>query len=100
MKVDAKSWKINYCMVKSTRGEKFSFLYGIEKTDKDENSLNVLQSFLEQQYGVEPGIEFQRVYRIGKPQEDRISRAIIARFLTYDDREFIFGKVNKLKETK
>ena len=53
---------------------------GIEGTDEDENSQpNVLQSFLEQQCGVEPaGIEFQRVHRIGKPHRDASPRAIIA----------------------
>ena len=43
--------------------------YGIEETDEDENSLKVLQSFLEWQCGIEPGIEFQHVHRIGKPAE-------------------------------
>ena len=71
--------------------------YGIEETE-DENSLSVLQSFLEQQCGVEPAaIEFQRVNRIGKPHRDGSPRAIIARFLRYGDRELIFSKVNKLK---
>ena len=32
--------------------------YGIDETVEDENSLKVLQSFLEQQCGIEPGIEF------------------------------------------
>ena len=30
--------------------------YGIEETDEDENSLKALQSFLERQCGIEPGI--------------------------------------------
>ena len=71
--------------------------YGIEETDEDENSLKALQSFLEQQCGIEPGIEFQRVHRIGKPRRDGSPRAIIARFLRYGDRELIFSKVKKLK---
>ena len=74
--------------------------YGIEETE-DENSLSVLQSFLEQQCGVEPAaIEFQRVNRIGKPHRDGSPTAIIARFLRYDDRELISSKVNKLKNTE
>ena len=41
--------------------------YGIEETDGNENSLMVLQSFLERQCGIElVGIKFQRVHRIGK----------------------------------
>ena len=55
--------------------------YGIEETDEDENSLKVFQSFLEQHCGVKPGIEFQCVHRIGKPQGDGRPRAIIALFL-------------------
>ena len=74
--------------------------YGIEETDEDENSLKVLQSFLERQCGIEPGIEFRRVHRIGKPRRDGSPRAIIARFLRYGDRELIFSKVNKLKGTE
>ena len=75
--------------------------YGIEETDEDENpnTLKVFQSFLEQQCGIEPGIEFQRVHRIGKPRGDGSPRAIIARFLRYGDRELIFSKANKLKNT-
>lgn len=75
------------------------FYTELKRQMEDENSLNVLQSFLEQQCEIEPGIEFQRVHRIGKPQEDRSPRAITARFLTYGYREFIFSKVNKLKGT-
>ena len=74
--------------------------YGIEETDEKENSLKVLQSFLEWQCGIEPGIEFQRVHRIGKPRGDGSPRAIIAWFLRYGDRELIFSKVNKLKGTE
>ena len=50
--------------------------YGIEE-EEEENSLNVLKSFLEQQCGVQREIEFQRVHRIGKPYEDGSPRAII-----------------------
>ena len=74
--------------------------YGIDETVEDENSLKVLQSFLEQQCGIEPCIEFQRVHRIGKPRGDGSPRVIIARFLRYGDRELIFSKANKLKDTK
>ena len=66
--------------------------YGIEE-EEDENSLNVLLSFLEQQCGV------QRDNRIGKPYEDGSPRAIIARFLRYGDRELIFSKMNQLKDS-
>ena len=48
--------------------------YRIEESDENENSLKVLQSFLERQCGIElgtaVGIEFQRVHRIGKPHGD------------------------------
>lgn len=74
--------------------------YGIEETDGNENSLKVLQSFLERQCGIEPGIEFQRVHRIGNPRRDGSPRAIIARFLRYGDRELIFSNAKKLKDTE
>jgi len=74
--------------------------YGIEETDGNENSLKVLQSFLERQCGIEPGIEFQRLHRIGNPRGDGSPRAIIARFLRYGDRELIFPNANKLKDTE
>ena len=65
--------------------------YVIKETDEDENSLKVLQSFLEWQCGIEPGMEFQRVHRIGKPRGDGSPRPIIARFFGYGDRELIFS---------
>ncbi|XP_044171856.1 uncharacterized protein LOC122956257 [Acropora millepora] len=74
--------------------------YGIEETDGNENSLKVLQSFLERQCGIEPGIEFQRVHRIGNPRRDGSPRAIIARFQRYGDRELIFSNAKKLKDTE
>ena len=82
------------------RAVKQMCFYGIEETDEDENSLKVLQSFLERQCGVEPGIEFQCVHRIGKPHGDGRPRAIIAQFLRYGDRELIFSKANKLNDTE
>lgn len=44
-------------------------------------------------------IEFQRVHRVGKVTSDRRPRPIIARFLRYGDREFIFSKARALKGT-
>ena len=40
-----------------------------------------IQSFLEWQYGIELGIDFPRVHRIGTPHGDGSPRAIIAQFL-------------------
>ena len=92
MKVNAKSWKTNYCMLKFTN----LCFYGIEESDENENSLKVLQSCLERQCGIElgtaVGIEFHRLHRIGKPHGDGSPRAIIARFLRYGDREFKISK--------
>lgn len=45
-------------------------------------------------------IEFQRVHRVGKTNEDGRSRPIIARFLRYQDREFIFSKMCFLKDSQ
>ena len=72
--------------------------YGIEETDEDENSLKVLQSFLERQCGIEPGIKFQHVHRIGKPHGDGSPRAIIAQSLRCGDRELIFSKAYQVQD--
>ena len=45
-------------------------------------------------------IEFQRVHRVGKTNQDGKPRAIIARFLRYRDREFIFSKTSLLKDSQ
>ena len=44
-------------------------------------------------------IEFQRVQRVGKVNDDGRPRAIIARFLRCGDREFIFSRAKDLKDT-
>ena len=51
-------------------------------------------------------IEFQRVHRVGKVNDDERPRPIIARFLRsslfalrYGDREFIFSKARALKDS-
>ena len=60
----------------------------------------MLQAFLENQLKVDvSSIEFQRVHRVGKINEDGRPRPIIARFLQYGDREFIFSKAKSLKDT-
>ena len=45
-------------------------------------------------------IEFQRVHRVGKTNEDGRSRPKIARFLRYQDREVIFSKTCLLKDSQ
>jgi len=49
---------------------------------------------------VESNQALQRVHRIGKSCADGEPRVIIAPFLRYGDRELIFSKANKLKDTK
>ena len=45
-------------------------------------------------------IEFQRVHRVGKTNVDGKPRSIIARFLRYQDRKFIFSKTSLLKDSQ
>ena len=45
-------------------------------------------------------IEFQRVLRVGKTNVDGKPRSIIARFLRYQYREFIFSKTSLLKDSQ
>ncbi|KAL9988158.1 hypothetical protein ACROYT_G002566 [Oculina patagonica] len=74
--------------------------YGISEEEEGGDCRMVLNSFLEQQCGVQTmGIEFQRVHRIGKPHDDGSPRAIIARFLRYSDREAVFSKGKSLKDS-
>lgn len=80
--------------------------YGIEeKSGGKEDTHSVLQKFFEQLLKIQPEevqeIEFQRVHRVGnKINEDGKPRAIIARFLRYRDREFIFSKTSLLKDSQ
>ena len=45
-------------------------------------------------------IEFRRVHRVGKTNKDGKPRVIIARFLRYQDREFISSKTSLLKDSQ
>ena len=80
--------------------------YGIEeKSGGKEDTHSVLQEFFEQLLEIQPEevqkIEFQRVHRVGdKINKDGKPRAIIARFLRYREREFIFSKTCLLKDSQ
>ena len=79
--------------------------YGIkEKSGGKEDTHSVLQDFFMRVLGIQQEevqkIEFQRVHRVGKTNEDGKRRAIIARFLRYQDREFIFSKTSLLKDSQ
>ena len=90
--------KLLYLEVYSRR-ENLRF-YGIQEEGEQEDSLSVLTSFLKSKLEVDMGdIEFQRVHRVGKVNDDERPRPIIARFLRYGDREFIFSKARDLKDT-
>ena len=90
--------KLLYAEVYSRR-ENLRF-FGIDENSEREDSREVLQSFLERELKVKAeDIEFQRVHRVGKTNEDGHPRPIIARFLRYSDRESIFSKAKALKGT-
>ena len=79
--------------------------FGIgEKSGGKEDTHSVLQEFFVRVLEMQPEevlkIEFQRVHRVGKTNVDGKPRAIIARFLRYQDREFIFSKTSLLKDSQ
>ena len=79
--------------------------YGIkESPEGKEDACSTLRGFFEQVLCIQPDeiqqIEFQRMHRVGKTNEDGRSRPIIARFLRYQDREFIFSKTSLLKDSQ
>ena len=79
--------------------------FGIgEKPGSKEDTLAVLQEFFVRVLAIQPEevlkIESQRVHRVDKINVDGRPRAIIARFLRYQDREFIFTKTNLLKDSQ
>ena len=67
-----------------------------------EDTRTPLVYFFENVLGIEDAkdIEFQRIHRIGKPSQEGNSRAIIARFLRYSDRERVLSCGKKLKNTQ
>ena len=79
--------------------------YGIEENpDGNEDTHSVLQEFFARVLEIQPEevlkMEFQRVHRVGKTNQDGKPRAIIARFLRYRDREFIFSRTSLLKDSQ
>ena len=94
--------KLLYAEVYSRR-ENLRFC-GICEEGDQEDTHTTLKTFMEQYLGIKSEeiaeIEFQRLHRIGKPKEDSRSKPIIARFLRYGDREFIFSKAKFLKGTE
>lgn len=90
--------KLLYTEVYSRR-ENLRF-YGIQEEGEQENSYSVLKSFLESKLEVDTSdIKFQRVHRVGKVNDDGSLMPIIACFLRYDDREFMFSRAKDLKDT-
>ena len=61
-----------------------------------EDTYTILKTFMEEF----AEIEFQRLHRNGNPKEDSRPRPIIARFLRYGDREFVFSNAKSLKGTE
>ena len=82
------------------RRERF---YGIpEKSDGKEDSYVALMDFLKNYLHITSAedIEIQRVHRVGKfDSEQENPRPIIARFLRYPDREYVYSRAKHLKDT-
>ena len=85
------------------RRENFRF-YGIEEDPEGaEDTRKVLLNFLQSELDIDDAsdIEFQRVHRIGRfNQQAPKPRQIIARFLRYPDRERVMSNAKKLKGKK
>ena len=78
--------------------------YGICEEGEQEDMYTTLKTFMEHHLKIKAEdfveIEFQRLHSMGKPKEDSCPRPIIARFLWYGDREFIFSTAKFLKGNK
>ena len=60
---------------------------------------DVMHKFFKDELEIEEAsnVEFQRVHRIGKQKVGEVRR-VIARFLKYPDREFIFRRIREFEE--
>ena len=83
------------------RRENLRFYGNEEKSGEKEDTVTVLNNFFVQTSHISSEdveqIEYYRVHRVGKLGKDGKPRPIIARFLRYQDREFIFSKSSALK---
>ena len=70
---------------------RYLHFYGIQEEGEQEDSFSVPTSFLgSNKIEVDiSDVEFQRVHRVGKVNEDVRPRPITARFLCHDDRRFM-----------
>ena len=78
------------------RRENLRFLGVPESMADEEDTKEVIYQLLERELSIEEvrKIEFQRIHRIGK-KSNKI-RPIIARFLCFQDREFIFKRAKEM----
>ena len=78
------------------RRENLRFLGVPESMTDQEDTREVIYQLLEEELGIEDvrRIEFQRIHRIGKKSSE--VRPVIARFLRFQDREFIFNKAREM----
>jgi len=71
--------------------------YGIPE-NQQENTRETLNAFMEEKLDMEDpsSIEFQRVHRVGRKYPHK-PRPILARFLRYPDREYVFSRRSSLE---
>ena len=75
--------------------------YGVcEEGDQEDTLTTFMKHYLGIKSEEFAEIEFPRLHRIGKPKQDSHPSPIIACFLWYGDREFIFSKAKSLKGTE
>ena len=82
------------------RCENLGFLKVYIASDEgNEDTKEVVYHFLERELKMEDvrRIEFQRIHRIGK-KSSRYTRAVIARFLRYQDRKLVFNAVREMRD--
>ena len=72
--------------------------YGIHEETPGADTTEILYNFLETKLGMRNArdIEFQRVHIVGKRKQGSEPKAIIARFLRYQDRENIFAHCSSI----
>ena len=81
------------------RRENLRFLGVPESMTDQEDTREVIYQLLEEELGIEDVrlIEFQRILRIGKKSSE--VRPVIAHFLRFQDREFIFNKAREMSSS-
>ena len=74
--------------------------YNLPESEQD--PLTIIREVLNEKMGIDENgdIEIERAHRLGRKREDEKPRAIVAKFLRYQDKEYIRKSAHLLKGTK